>query len=80
MLPPCRILPATCELCGKWLPDHQSSCPRNGVHPSNWSLSMMDDPQQQQLQENEKDDEESEDTLKYASPTVLFPSSTDYAF
>ncbi|SAL99818.1 hypothetical protein [Absidia glauca] len=40
MFPPCRILPATCELCGNWLPDHQASCPRNGVHPSQWSLAI----------------------------------------
>ncbi|KAG1306399.1 hypothetical protein G6F64_007629 [Rhizopus arrhizus] len=32
------LLPATCELCGKWLPAHSSSCPRNGIHPSQWSL------------------------------------------
>ncbi|KAJ8656321.1 hypothetical protein O0I10_007885 [Lichtheimia ornata] len=30
-------MPATCELCGSWLPDHQASCPRNGVHPSQWT-------------------------------------------
>ncbi|KAI7907530.1 uncharacterized protein BX663DRAFT_491190 [Cokeromyces recurvatus] len=29
-------LPATCELCGNWLPGHSSACPRNGVHPSQW--------------------------------------------
>ncbi|KAL9559153.1 hypothetical protein MBANPS3_000557 [Mucor bainieri] len=29
-------LPATCELCGNWLPGHSTSCPRNGVHPSQW--------------------------------------------
>ncbi|CAO3664535.1 unnamed protein product [Rhizopus stolonifer] len=32
------FLPATCELCGNWLPTHSSSCPRNGVHPSQWCL------------------------------------------
>ncbi|KAL1933717.1 hypothetical protein VTP01DRAFT_7807 [Rhizomucor pusillus] len=32
-------MPATCELCGSWLPQHQSSCPRNGVHPSQWSMA-----------------------------------------
>ncbi|KAG1051887.1 hypothetical protein G6F43_005936 [Rhizopus delemar] len=32
------LLPATCELCGNWLPTHSSSCPRNGIHPSQWSL------------------------------------------
>ncbi|KAI7901675.1 uncharacterized protein BX663DRAFT_513649 [Cokeromyces recurvatus] len=35
---PSIICPATCELCGNWLPKHNSSCPRNGVHPSQWSL------------------------------------------
>ncbi|KAI9029701.1 hypothetical protein CLU79DRAFT_735559 [Phycomyces nitens] len=29
-------LPATCELCGNWIPQHLSDCPRNGVHPSQW--------------------------------------------
>ncbi|KAI9269340.1 hypothetical protein BY458DRAFT_572553 [Sporodiniella umbellata] len=28
--------PATCELCGEWMPKHASKCPRNGVHPSQW--------------------------------------------
>ncbi|KAI9283334.1 hypothetical protein BY458DRAFT_496230 [Sporodiniella umbellata] len=32
------ICPATCELCGKWIPAHSSNCPRNGVHPSQWTL------------------------------------------
>ncbi|KAL0076116.1 hypothetical protein J3Q64DRAFT_1754065 [Phycomyces blakesleeanus] len=31
-------LPATCELCGNWIPQHLSDCPRNGVHPSQWTL------------------------------------------
>ncbi|KAI9316854.1 hypothetical protein BX666DRAFT_1858349, partial [Dichotomocladium elegans] len=31
------IMPATCELCGAWLPQHQATCPRNGVHPSQWT-------------------------------------------
>ncbi|KAI9486517.1 MAG: hypothetical protein EXX96DRAFT_549359 [Benjaminiella poitrasii] len=35
---PSIICPATCELCGNWLPQHNSSCPRNGVHPSQWKL------------------------------------------
>ncbi|KAI8341322.1 hypothetical protein BC941DRAFT_331060, partial [Chlamydoabsidia padenii] len=37
------IAPATCELCGNWLPDHQASCPRNGVHPSQWSFDITND-------------------------------------
>ncbi|KAI9033960.1 hypothetical protein CLU79DRAFT_726445 [Phycomyces nitens] len=36
-------MPATCELCGNWLPDHNSGCPREGVHPSQWSLTYSDD-------------------------------------
>lgn len=28
MFPPCRIVPATCELCGNWLPDHQVKLPK----------------------------------------------------
>ncbi|ORY91397.1 hypothetical protein BCR43DRAFT_446494 [Syncephalastrum racemosum] len=37
-----RSAPATCELCGSWLPQHQSSCPRNGVHPSQWKAADVD--------------------------------------
>ncbi|GAA5806364.1 hypothetical protein EDC94DRAFT_603429 [Helicostylum pulchrum] len=33
-------LPATCELCGNWLPGHTASCARNGVHPSQWCLGI----------------------------------------
>ncbi|KAI8388260.1 uncharacterized protein BYT42DRAFT_559494 [Radiomyces spectabilis] len=40
---PFTVLPATCELCGNWLPQHQSSCPRNGVHPSQWTASRFND-------------------------------------
>ncbi|KAI8981467.1 hypothetical protein BDB01DRAFT_794185 [Pilobolus umbonatus] len=29
-------VPATCELCGNWIPEHLDTCPRNGVHPSQW--------------------------------------------
>ncbi|KAI9252451.1 hypothetical protein BY458DRAFT_463086 [Sporodiniella umbellata] len=36
---PFVFFPATCELCGNWLPEHQSSCPRNGVHPSQWTCA-----------------------------------------
>ncbi|KAI8096212.1 uncharacterized protein BX664DRAFT_369927 [Halteromyces radiatus] len=32
-------IPATCELCGHWMPHHESNCPRNGVHPSQWGPS-----------------------------------------
>ncbi|KAL9557875.1 hypothetical protein MBANPS3_001184 [Mucor bainieri] len=39
MHPTITTCPATCELCGNWLPQHQTSCPRNGVHPSQWQLS-----------------------------------------
>ncbi|KAI8377661.1 uncharacterized protein BYT42DRAFT_497166 [Radiomyces spectabilis] len=35
--------PATCELCGQWMPRHNPNCPRNGVHPSQWFI-----PQSQQ--------------------------------
>ncbi|KAI8640713.1 hypothetical protein BD408DRAFT_347525 [Parasitella parasitica] len=38
MQPAITTCPATCELCGNWLPQHQPSCPRNGVHPSQWQL------------------------------------------
>ncbi|KAI8643720.1 hypothetical protein BD408DRAFT_385095 [Parasitella parasitica] len=31
-----KALPATCELCGDWLPRHSAECPREGVHPSQW--------------------------------------------
>ncbi|CAO3624463.1 unnamed protein product [Mucor hiemalis] len=39
---PFIVCPATCELCGNWLPQHQTSCPRNGVHPSQWSHSFIE--------------------------------------
>ncbi|KAI7865082.1 hypothetical protein BDF14DRAFT_1883767 [Spinellus fusiger] len=35
--PPHFICPATCELCGYWMPQHNDNCPRNGVHPSQWT-------------------------------------------
>ncbi|KAI8082955.1 uncharacterized protein BX664DRAFT_339482 [Halteromyces radiatus] len=35
---PIMFFPATCELCGHWIPQHAGSCPRNGVHPSQWSI------------------------------------------
>ncbi|KAI9469899.1 MAG: hypothetical protein EXX96DRAFT_587892 [Benjaminiella poitrasii] len=38
MLPSFNNLPATCELCGQWMPGHSSDCPRSGVHPSQWSF------------------------------------------
>ncbi|CAO3697646.1 hypothetical protein CU097_004913 [Rhizopus azygosporus] len=40
---PIYTLPATCELCGEWMPNHASTCPRNGVHPSQWSASSDED-------------------------------------
>ncbi|KAI8096557.1 uncharacterized protein BX664DRAFT_346612 [Halteromyces radiatus] len=62
MFPPCHILPATCELCGNWLPDHQASCPRNGVHPSQWTMDIFD-PLVQDQQEDE--------LFSVVQPTVL---------
>ncbi|KAI8387298.1 hypothetical protein BD560DRAFT_320707 [Blakeslea trispora] len=40
---PLTACPATCELCGYWLPEHEASCPRNGVHPSQWQLTHDND-------------------------------------
>ncbi|KAI9358749.1 hypothetical protein BD770DRAFT_442953 [Pilaira anomala] len=37
---PIFTLPATCELCGNWLPGHSTSCARYGVHPSQWCLGI----------------------------------------
>ncbi|KAG2200622.1 hypothetical protein INT47_007366, partial [Mucor saturninus] len=39
---PIMTLPATCELCGNWLPGHSTSCARYGVHPSQWCLGIDD--------------------------------------
>ncbi|KAI8335806.1 hypothetical protein BC941DRAFT_354954 [Chlamydoabsidia padenii] len=39
---PVLFFPATCELCGHWIPQHAGNCPRNGVHPSQWSSSPTD--------------------------------------
>ncbi|KAI8647475.1 hypothetical protein BD408DRAFT_378875 [Parasitella parasitica] len=36
------ICPATCELCGQWMPKHNSDCPRNGIHPSQWTMDNAD--------------------------------------
>ncbi|CEP17649.1 hypothetical protein [Parasitella parasitica] len=36
------ICPATCELCGYWMPKHQDDCPRNGIHPSQWTMDNAD--------------------------------------
>ncbi|KAG2174243.1 hypothetical protein INT43_004264 [Umbelopsis isabellina] len=65
--------PATCELCSHWLPNHSvsafftipyrgsNSCPRKGVHPSQWSLapsvdiSELDD--YEDLLDNSSDEE-----------------------
>ncbi|KAI9300097.1 hypothetical protein BJ944DRAFT_273513 [Cunninghamella echinulata] len=41
---PFFVCPATCELCGHWIPQHSGSCPRNGVHPSNWSKENGTEP------------------------------------
>ncbi|CAO3619365.1 unnamed protein product [Mucor fragilis] len=42
-------LPATCELCGNWLPGHSASCPRNGVHPSQWKIGQFQSTIEEQL-------------------------------
>ncbi|KAI8997261.1 hypothetical protein BDB01DRAFT_713204 [Pilobolus umbonatus] len=34
--------PATCELCGHWMPQHSGDCPRYGVHPSQWTMIDID--------------------------------------
>ncbi|CAO3633279.1 unnamed protein product [Cunninghamella blakesleeana] len=69
MLPPCRIVPATCELCGNWLPDHTNACPRNGVHPSQWTIS--DDHQEDEKNQN--------DILSHFTSThLLSPSTTTF--
>ncbi|KAI8388769.1 uncharacterized protein BYT42DRAFT_490931 [Radiomyces spectabilis] len=39
------VCPATCELCGHWMPQHSGNCPRNGVHPSQWSMDAITDNQ-----------------------------------
>ncbi|CAO3612325.1 unnamed protein product [Cunninghamella blakesleeana] len=36
---PFFICPATCELCGQWMPSHAGNCPRKGVHPSKWATN-----------------------------------------
>ncbi|CAO3613564.1 unnamed protein product [Mucor hiemalis] len=43
MFPSVMIYPATCELCGQWMPGHSKDCPRSGVHPSQWSLHNTDE-------------------------------------
>ncbi|CEG73738.1 hypothetical protein RMATCC62417_09061 [Rhizopus microsporus] len=57
---PYTVCPATCELCGNWLPNHQSSCPRNGVHPSQWSISSFIKQEIDQEEQDEEYDEEEE--------------------
>ncbi|CAO3699537.1 unnamed protein product [Rhizopus stolonifer] len=54
-MPFITVCPATCELCGNWIPAHSSSCPRNGVHPSQWGLEKDE--------EELKNDQEEEDIL-----------------
>ncbi|KAI8072218.1 uncharacterized protein B0P05DRAFT_494404, partial [Gilbertella persicaria] len=39
--------PASCELCGCWLPSHSSACPRNGVHPSQWKFDISNEEQEE---------------------------------
>ncbi|KAI8582578.1 hypothetical protein K450DRAFT_278256 [Umbelopsis ramanniana AG] len=40
---PFIALPATCELCQQWLPNHTANCPRKGKPPSQWSRGDNDD-------------------------------------
>lgn len=88
-------MPATCELCGSWLPDHQvrsfynanylfhlcspilfslvqASCPRNGVHPSQWTCFA--DPLCQAVNIDNiimtNDDEDDNDTISDPSTIV----------
>ncbi|KAI9359883.1 hypothetical protein BD770DRAFT_342574 [Pilaira anomala] len=42
MFPSIMICPATCELCGQWMPGHSNDCPRSGVHPSQWTLKEQE--------------------------------------
>ncbi|KAI9275404.1 hypothetical protein BY458DRAFT_507348 [Sporodiniella umbellata] len=51
---PFVFCPATCELCGNWIPNHEPACPRNGVHPSQWTTCLMteDDTEQEEEQEH----------------------------
>ncbi|KAL9544460.1 hypothetical protein MBANPS3_007615 [Mucor bainieri] len=49
------MTPATCELCGQWMPGHSSSCPRSGVHPSQWTMNIVDPMNLQEY--NDNDDE-----------------------
>jgi hypothetical protein len=32
-------MPVTCELCGKWLPNHLSRCSRYGLSPDQWPIN-----------------------------------------
>ncbi|KAI7857724.1 hypothetical protein BDC45DRAFT_435119 [Circinella umbellata] len=56
--PPFTLLPATCELCGQWLPEHIETCPRNGVHPSQWTMTMhiVDDVTNSDDNDSDQDD------------------------
>ncbi|KAI8878264.1 hypothetical protein K501DRAFT_228743 [Backusella circina FSU 941] len=63
---PLVTLPATCELCGQWMPKHSGSCPRNGVHPSQWSLDNNSD-----MNDNEADDFVLLEKVKAISPFGL---------
>ncbi|ORZ22153.1 hypothetical protein BCR42DRAFT_405605 [Absidia repens] len=72
MFPPCRILPATCELCGNWLPDHQASCPRNGVHPSQWSMDVtVLDRTEPSLDQQQQQDQDELDLDRHSDETIL---------
>ncbi|KAI8878593.1 hypothetical protein K501DRAFT_195518 [Backusella circina FSU 941] len=55
--------PATCELCGQWLPSHSSSCPRNGVHPSQWNLGVAEDEEPVYAEDDEQPEDQEYYTL-----------------
>ncbi|CAO3598302.1 unnamed protein product [Absidia cylindrospora] len=79
MFPPCRILPATCELCGNWLPDHQASCPRNGVHPSQWNFDKtIPCNQMEYLLDQQQDDDDDVDKVSVCNKSrqIVHPTTT----
>ncbi|CAO3663766.1 unnamed protein product [Umbelopsis vinacea] len=55
---PFVTLPATCELCHQWIPNHAANCPRKGKPPSQWSRGdtkqeAIEDDNDEQLNEEE---------------------------
>ncbi|KAH8552758.1 hypothetical protein BGW37DRAFT_490165 [Umbelopsis sp. PMI_123] len=46
-LVPFISLPATCELCHQWLPNHSATCPRKGKPPSQWSRGNDEDDEEE---------------------------------